>query len=159
MKKCEKSNYANTKWRKRGGNYSRRCSRNSPAAHGEDHSEAGCPLQPVKDHVRAAWRVEGPTLEQVDVPSKKLQSMESPAKEQTPVRSCSPWRGAGFVAGAVSPQSVPEELYPMERTPLEQFLKNYFSQGEEPTLRLWRTISHGSETVKGSLFLYPDLVV
>lgn len=78
--------------------------------------------------------VEGPTLEQVDVPSKKLRSMESLTKEQTPVRSGSPWKGASFLAGAVSPQSDPEEVHPLERTPLEQFLKNYFSQWEGPAL-------------------------
>jgi len=54
---------------KEGRRCSRHWSRGSPAAHGADHGEAGCPLQPMVAHGGAdphPQPIEDPTLEQED---------------------------------------------------------------------------------------------
>ncbi|PKU45778.1 vps10 domain-containing receptor 2 [Limosa lapponica baueri] len=116
----------------------KRCSRHkkkySPAAHGEDHSEVGC--------LPAAH--EGPHARTGECAPKKAAAHGHLMPEQAPGRTCSLWRGAQAGAGSLAgpaayggptlEQSVPEGLYPVERTHAGAVLESY-NPWEGPTLK------------------------
>jgi len=99
-------------WRRRGRRHSRHQRRDSPAAHGEDHGEAGCPPAahggPQWSRYPPAACGRDPTPEQVDA-WRRLWPRGEPVMEQTPARTCGPMErgahvGAGLLVGLVNQQ-------------------------------------------------------
>ncbi|GAB0183455.1 acid sphingomyelinase-like phosphodiesterase 3b [Grus japonensis] len=90
----ERNNYADRSVRER--RCSRHQSRDSPAAAcGEDHGEAGCPLQPMEDDGGADIHLqpmEDPTLEQVEAPKGGCDPMGSPHWSRLLAGPVDPWR-------------------------------------------------------------------
>ena len=71
-------------------------SRDSPAAHGEDHGEAGCPLQPMESTGGADIHLqpmENPMPEQVDVPKGGCDPMGDPCWSSLFLKDCILWKG------------------------------------------------------------------
>ena len=113
-------------------------SRDSPAARGEDHGEAGCLPPAMEVYGAADFR---PTLEQGDA-WRRLWSCGELALEQAPARTCGPVErgahaGARLLAGLVTPWGTHAEAICSWRTA---------SRGKEPHWRnSWRSVSLGGD--------------
>ena len=132
-------------WRRRGRRCSRCQSRDSPAARGEDHGEAGCPPAPMDicqsrylpaarggPHTWAHGRTWG-----------RPWPRGKPALEQAPGRTCGPAErrahaGAGLLAGLVTPWGTHAGAVCSWRTA---------PRGWDPLWSgSWRTVAHGKDS-------------
>lgn len=102
------------------------------------------PWRSTVEQIPTLQSLEDPTPEQIDMPSQKLQPMDSLCLRGLLMGNCLPLKGAHIVAGFLAvfvtcgrpmvEQCIPEGLYPMEKTHAGAVLQE-FSLWEGPILK------------------------